>query len=276
MTSRRLHTATRLALLTIVCVLLTRHSTAFAFTAVEYFGWTPARAGGDGRYFTGSAADGYTCKVCHAGGPEPELHVLGLPLAGYQPDTHYEFIVDWPDSLEHLSAMVEVTDMNGARAGMLRVPPPEELRDSEYCRPPVDGDSQPSPAANLVLVPVKGASADHCAGDALPDDCRQVVDVPDCGAGRLRFLWTAPSADVGPVWFAGSAVASDHQGDAEGDGVSDFGHVIASQSSTKAAAFSVQGNCSALPLQRRSGLLDWLVGAMLAGSCWLRATRRRR
>src|SRR5207244_2345573 len=52
---------------------------ARAFSDVEGFGKPVEQGGGGGRWFTGSATDGFTCGVCHRGGHSPDLNIFGLP-----------------------------------------------------------------------------------------------------------------------------------------------------------------------------------------------------
>jgi hypothetical protein len=236
----------------LVCWLLAP-APAFAFPTPEQFALPVARAGGAGRYFTGSPKDSYTCKVCHSGAPEPTVTVAGLPLDGYQLDTSYEVTINWSDSFEHLTTLVELTDMQGQRVGDLRLPMGDELLDPEYCQPVSDE----APGARLVDVPGN----------------RQVISVADCGSQRLRFLWRTPSVDTGPVLFAGSAVVSDNQGDTAGDGVTEFARVLGSPSSVGVSAFTATGDCSASHAPR-SGSWSWLIACAAVSALPLRRWRR--
>ena len=196
-----------------------------AFSDPASFGLAPLAAGGGGRYFTGSPADGYTCKVCHSGGAEPKLSVLGLPLSGYRPSARYEVSVTWPAEVEKFAAALELTDSQGAVAGTLQLPPDDEIQLVEFCEPASDA----VPAASLI---------ETSTG-------RQVINLPDCGAKRIRMLWTAPSRDIGQVWFAGSSVWSDGESDPDHDGVTDFGRVLASPSQASTST-STTTSCSAV------------------------------
>lgn len=215
-----------------------------------------ARAAG-GRYFTGSPADGYTCKVCHAGGEEPALHITGSPSGAYRPGANYEIIVDWPDPLTKFAVALELTDLRGQPAGSVRLPPAAELTPPELCEPVSDA----VPAAAL----------------SMTTSGRSIVRLPDCGAKRLRLLWTAPARDAGQVWFSGSAVASDGQGDTAYDGVSDLGRAIASPPAPAVNAVVV-GQCSAAaPGGRRCTSLAWMLAALFsARRASGRGTRRPR
>ena len=200
-------------------------SPAHAFSDPSSFAAHPAAAGGGGRYFTGSPADGYTCAVCHQGGEEPAVRVLGLPIAGYKPGGAYEIVVDWPDTLDKISGALEITDLNGKPAGELRLPPQAELLPAEVCEPVSDL----IPAASLVDT----------------TDGRHVVTLPDCGAKQLRLLWIAPSVASERVWFAGSLVVSNGEADVTGDGVTAFAHVLAPMSSGESSvALETSAGCS--------------------------------
>jgi len=143
------------------------------------------------------------------------------------------------------------------RKGRFRLPIGDELLDPEYCQPVSDN----VPGAQLIDVPGN----------------RQLINVTDCGVQRLRFLWHTPSVDTGPIWFAGSAVASDDQGDTGGDGVTEFARVLGSPSSEGASAFNATGDCSASHAPR-SGSWSWLVAcaAACALPVWRRGRRKKR
>ncbi len=225
---------------------------ARAFSDPEAFGNPVEDAGGGGRWFTGSAADGYTCKVCHRGAPSPSLEILGLPLEGYLPGISYEITIDWPDTLENAALTAEITNGQGTRAGSLRLPPQNELREEELCLP---------------------VGAGLGAGEVVELPTRSVLSVPDCGARRVRMLWTAPVQDEGPVWFSGSLVSADAHGDVEGDGVRDFAHVIGSPSAPDALSAKIASGCTALPSRHGS---PWLAAlAALALLAWRRRRRAR-
>lgn len=244
---------------------------AFAFADANFFGYPALAGGAGGRYFTGSPLDSYRCDSCHAGAAPPDIHVLGLPLAGYVPSARYEITVDWSDDLTTLATAVELTDITGHRAGSLRLPQNEEIEPPEYC----DGTTQL--AAKVILVPTEGVETEphSCdnAANRTSTTCREVVHSRDCGAQRLRFLWTAPAWDVGPIWFAGSAVVSNDDSTNRGDGVTSFSHMVPSPGSPD-PALTTHAGCAAVPTPRRFAP-DWLVAlAVLAGS--VRWRRRRR
>jgi hypothetical protein len=207
-------------LLALLCALALPAGSARAFSDPFSFNLTPVAAGGGGRFFTGSPADGYTCKSCHSGGPAPKASVLGLPLSGYRPGSRYEVSVRWPAEFTKISLAVELTDQQGKAAGSLLLPPEGEVQPGELCEP----IEEQVVAAQL--------------NELTPG--RQVINVPDCGSKSVRFLWTAPASDIGPVWFAGSMVLSDGESDPFHDGVTDFGRIIDSP----AWVSETKGECS--------------------------------
>lgn len=223
-----------------------------AFSDPFGFSISTIAAGGGGRYFTGSPSDGYTCKACHEGGESPKVEVLGLPLAGYKPGARYEVVIRWAEEFEKLSLALELTDAEGAAAGRIRLPPEAEIEDPEFC----------DPVEDQILA---GVITETKAG-------RQIVGMPDCGAKRLRFLWTAPAQDVGPVWFSGSAVFSDGEGDPYHDGVTDFGRIIG----TPTVASSTTAQCSVAHAGAYSASSSRSALACIAGVALCLSARRRR
>jgi hypothetical protein len=223
---------------------------ARAYSDPASFDLSPLAAGGGGRFFTGSPADGYTCKVCHEGGAEPRVSVLGLPLAGYRPGESYEVTVEWSEQLEKVALALELSDGLGKAAGRIRLPQGAEIEEPELCEPVGDGWL----AAQLTELSSE----------------RQIIQVPDCGAKRVRFLWTAPSDAVGQVWFAGSMVASDGESDPHHDGVTDFGRALG----TSALASETTAQCSAAfggTTRNRSAAVLIALAALL---CWIRRRHR--
>lgn len=242
--------------LLLCALLLLNAGSAHAFSDPFSFNLTPIVAGGGGRFFTGSPNDGYTCKTCHVGGQSPKVRVLGLPLSGYKPGSRYEVSVVWPPELTKISLALELTDAQGKLAGSVRLPPPEETQPGEFCEP----------ASDQILA---AQLNDMVSG-------REIINPPDCGSKSLRFLWTAPMNDVGPVWFSGSMVLSDGESDPYHDGVTDFGRIIGSA----AVASQTKAECSVKHVGAHS--TSWL-GACASVLCLLsirswqrRATRARR
>ena len=180
-------------------------ATARAFSDPAAFAAPVLEAGGGGRFYTGSPAEGYACDGCHRGGAAPALRIEGLP-ARYVPRATYELRVSWPRDIEHASAALELTDERGYGAGTLALPGAAAYLPEEECEP-----------HDVGLLAAQLYAADRE---------RTVAATPDCGASTLRVQWTAPAEDVGPVWFAGSVLTSDHDGNFGGDGVSNFARPI--------------------------------------------------
>ncbi len=230
--------------------------------------------GGEGRYFTGSPSDGYTCGVCHQGAEGPPLHILGLPLDGYQPGASYEVTVDWPDGLDHVSLALEITDETGNAAGAIKMPPSSELPISEQCLPAIAAHPIGAGMVTPVTTPATMTS---------PMTMRSVVQMADCGARQLRFLWTAPMLDAGPVWLAGGVVATDGMANNTGDGVTAIARAISSPSSRSLVASSETTSCAVThvrthPLHGSGLALASLLGIAIAvgavGGARVRARRR--
>jgi hypothetical protein len=216
---------------------------ALAFSDPVTFESDVAEGGGGGRFFTGSPGDGYTCKVCHGGAPSPDIQISGLPLDGYKPGTAYEITIDWADELDNVALALELEDASGKAAGHLRLPPQDELLEPERC------------------VPV---GAGIPAGQLVDADERTVLEVSNCGAQRIRFLWVAPPLDQGAVWFSGSFVHADGMSDVAGDGVTNFKSVLASPSQSSEDVHALRAGCNTTRTASHHG------GSLVAG--WLMIT----
>lgn len=243
-----------------------------AYSDFRKFAYPSSAGGGGGRFYTGSPADGYTCRICHEGGDAPEVRVQGLPLDGYKPGAEYEITVDWWDG-DTLSTAVELTDAEGRPAGSMRLPPENSVETPERCK---QDESELIAATTVTVPPPKHRSElayfDECVQGSHPDDCRQVISVPACGSGRLRFAWRAPSWDVGPVWFSGAVVKSNDDSNTTGDGVADIGTLLASPSDANAAVRTYAG-CAVQPGAASSPLTPWLL--LTAAVAFLRKRRTR-
>jgi hypothetical protein len=229
-----------------------------AFSDPLAFSDDVALGGGGGRFFTGSAADGYGCDVCHTGKAGPELYVLGLPIAGYRPGGSYEVRVEWPADLERLALALEITDSFGRAAGTIELPPPEELPNEERCEPVEDGIA----AGGLTAL----------------GDGRTILNVPDCGAKRVRFLWTAPLSAPGTLRLSGGLVSSDGEADAEGDQTTMFAHVLGPERGERALASDIRTMCSTARVADAGRLppLAWLLLALSCSRIRRRSRRARR
>lgn len=199
---------TRASIAIVVTVALTCVAArAAAYSDPRLFASPVWEGGAGGRWFTGSASDGYTCAVCHSGGVPAPVRIHGLPLDGYVPGARYEVVVDWPDAAAHVGVTVELSDGDGHAAGAVVLPEANQLDDAELCVPPGAGIG----AASLTTTPA----------------VRSVIAVADCGARQLRFLWTAPSDPTGTsVRFSGALVAGNASANPEHDGVTAFSRVL--------------------------------------------------
>jgi hypothetical protein len=177
--------------------------------------------GGDGRWFTGSPAEGYGCDVCHEGGEGADVSVSGLPLDGYVPGANYEITLQW--GTDHQALLAEITDEQRLGAGTVELPRPDATGLDERCSQEEGGF--PASAVNEV------------------EGGRSVVSIIDCGASRLRFRWTAPATDVGRVWLSAGFVHSDESADPSGDGVTMIKRPMVAAGSSLAAREVLQG-CS--------------------------------
>ena len=206
--------------------------------------------GGAGRHFTGSPADGYTCAVCHMGGPEPQAMLTGIPPTGYVPGTAYDLILTWPiDTFG--SGAIEVVDTVGRSAGALALINPAALAPAELCTPVGGNPSQPG--TTIVA----------------PSPERQLVSLDACGASQLRVSWTAPPAETGTVRVHAVMVASDGSGDPTGDGVKTF-RIASSLQGTVADGRAVDGSCAVIGAglaQGRSGHAATASAAPSRGLC---------
>jgi hypothetical protein len=201
------------------------------------------------------------------------VRVQGLPLDGYKPGAEYEVTVDWWDG-DALSSALELTDGEGRPAGSLRLPPESSVEAAERCKQ----DPDELVASTLVsLPPPKHRSEldyfDACIQRERPDDCRQVISVPACGSGRVRFAWRAPSWDVGPIWFSGAVVSSNDDGNTTGDGVAEIGTLLVSPSDVNAGVRTYAG-CAVLPGAARTPF-SALCLSLLAALAWLRVRCKR-
>lgn len=182
--------------------LIAGHAQAFS----DYFRYAEATSEGgtDGRYFTGSPMDGYGCNACHQGGEGAPVSVSGLPDGSYQPGAAYEVTIRFDGAEPHAAMVLEFVDETARPAGTISPPSfPDDidlLPTDEFC---MEEGMITGPALN----PIES------------DEGRNLIAVPDCGARAVRFIWTAPSADVGTVWMAGGVVHSDKGADPIGDGV---------------------------------------------------------
>lgn len=234
-----------------VALACTYAGSARAFSDPLSFGDEVGLGGGGGRYFTGSVADGYGCNVCHSGASPPAIEVLGLPRRGYAPSTSYEITVVWPASVEHVGLALEITDDRGVAAGQLRLPPAHELPDAERCEPAADG--------------VHAGVLHELPG-------RTILQVPDCGAQRVRFLWTAPASVPNVVLFAGGIVAADGDANVDRDGVTMLSRPLTRTGGR--AVTTLQGSCSATLANARTPAFQTTACLLLLAFALVARARR--
>ncbi len=215
--------------------------------------------GGQGRYFTGSLSDGYSCAVCHFGGEanvaEFELGVTPDPFTdGYRAGQVYEILLTVPRDLTSWAATLELVDARGAGAGDLALIPESAQSIADQCATTTRPD-------DLVAV--------HIA--TLEDPPRQVAGTDVCGVQQLRVTWQAPDTATGSVWLNAAVVAADGTGDAAGDHTVVLARVIAPFGAAPEAG-RVTNACAASP--GRDAPLPSL--GLLAGVLLVAARRRRR
>jgi len=181
------------------------------------------------------------------------LRVTGLPTR-YVPNATYEIALAWPEELKNVAASFELTDAQGRGAGALALATGDEVKEQEFCEPRAQGVT----AAQLYAA----------------DGGRTIASLPDCGATMLRAQWTAPRGNVGPIWLAGSVVASDHAGDVRNDGVTSIAQPIPAYGESL-PDLTTRGDCSvSAPGRARAGWAVWPWAAI--GLAWLRRRQLRR
>lgn len=173
---------------------------AAAYTEAARFAEPAIDGGGDGRYFTGSPADGLSCKVCHGDEPGPSVSVSGVPdrvVAG----AAYQITLRWPGDERVHGAAIEVVDSD-RRAAPTTLP---ALADQPAGMKCTGGATS---AAELVTV---GA--------------RQIVYVRPCGATEVTFGFTAQRAD--DLYLGAAVVSADGFETADGDGTYELRRTLA-------------------------------------------------
>jgi hypothetical protein len=221
-------------------------SVARAFSDPAMFASPALEGGGEGRYFTGSVADGHSCGVCHGGAPAPDVHVEGLPDQ-VEPGRAYGVTLSWAAARGSHALALELLDDEG-RQPMVTLPPDEAIPPESRCEEDPDG------AAAIYAVDV---------GE------RRIVGVEDCGASTLRLAFVAPTS--GAVRFSMGVVLSNGAGDVGGDGVFEARTILLPRG---ADAVPVGGACAAAP-GPPSGAWGAALGG-LAACVWLARRRRGR
>lgn len=184
----------------LVALALAVPARAHAFSDPALFGQGVDKGGGDGRYFTGSRADGYACSVCHRGGATPTILVDGIPDAPVA-GTRYELVIHWPDPETPHALQLELTTPSGA-APSVTVTPAAMLPADSRC----DRLATGAPAVYTVDVGM-----------------RRIVGVEDCHAASVTVSFVATGELID---LSIGAVTSDQAGDVDGDGVVDLRLVI--------------------------------------------------
>lgn len=226
-----------LRLAPIAGVVLGAPGLAAAFSDHTLFGAGVDKGGGDGRYFTGSRADGHACSVCHHGGPAPTILVDGipdLPVAGQR----YSIVIHWPDPETPHALQLELTTRSGTQP-TVSILPDANLPAESRC----DHVASGLPAVYLVDAGV-----------------RRIVGVEDCHAQSVTVSFVGTGE---PIDLAIAAVASNEMGDTAGDGTFEL-------RTTMGGPREGQGGvCSASSASGGSA-------GLLIGLAALTATRRRR
>jgi hypothetical protein len=224
---------------------------ASAYSDPNSYDEATEEAGGGGRWFTGSSADGYGCDVCHEGGTPAALTIEGLPTDGFVAGASYEVSLRWPATLEDLALVAEFTDETRMSAGTLALPRPEAYTEEELCG--VDEGGAPATAIYTAV------------------DERNLIGVVDCGARVARFKWTAPEDAAGTIWFNAGLVASDADATPMGDGVTLAKRALPPVGGSAERMIATSG-CSAV--QGGATGSSWLA-ALVLGSGWVLGWRRR-
>lgn len=223
-----------------------------AFRLPVNFNQSAKVGGSGGRYFTGSPADRYTCKVCHTGGASPDVRVGGLPFDGYTPGQTYQIVIDWDDALPSVAFNLEMTDRTGQGLGTFSVPPVEQLTPADLCG-----------VSSGVVVSSDGG--------------RTMAIMPECGAHQATLRWTAPLTTADPngawpqAWFSGSVIATNKDGSVEGDGVLDLFQVLPA-SGTAAPTANIAGGCTVVRGHSAPAKPSFICLMLLIALCsWLRS-----
>lgn len=209
-----------------------------AFSDSEMFAASIEEGGGEGKYFTGSQSDPYSCSVCHRQGAQPKLEITGLPqrlVAGQR----HEVTVRWKSESSH-SLHLELARADGRHAA-LELPDLETLPVEQRC----DGAEDGSPAVFSRDV-----------------EQRRVLGVTDCGASELKFWFTVPEG--APVLYLSlGVVQSDGSGTPDGDGALELRQRLgavapAADSCSVLGAIGARGGASSLAAALVMALLGLL------------------
>lgn len=249
----------RMASTSMVLGLLVFSSPVLAYSDPSAFTDDALIGGGQGRMFTGSPRDGFTCEVCHSGGRKLNVAVQSFP-ATYAPNQTYEIVLLFSGMAPKVGGAIEITDRMGRGVGTLVAPGPDEVQAEDQCA------DFPVPAVSVTPL----------------DDGREVVGLAACGATRLRFQWTAPSLPLGPLNFTGAIVNGDGamtqpnpevEGDVLNDGVTLISRKMLPVGGS-APGDVVAGGCKVTPAASGGGV--GTLSLLLCGLACMRLNRRAR
>jgi hypothetical protein len=225
------------ALFAALLALTASASVARAYSTPDAYSENPFSGGGGGRWFSGSPADGFGCSACHSSSPTQRpfpMYVTGLPLHGYALAESREIVLAWPEFAQRwrelrpdptmprppdqpapaMGMIAELVAESGKASGTIEIRTatagPDEL--CEQTRP----NLQPRIGVKLfqvraglppLLIKANAQGVLRCDSRQLGQRC--IVALTSCGAKQARFVWTAPSTQEGPIWFAAGFVASE-------------------------------------------------------------------
>ncbi len=283
-------------------------SRAHAYSTPDAYAENPLAGGGGGRWFSGSPADGFGCSICHGSPPTQRsfpMYVTGLPLNGYTLAESREIVLAWPEFAQRwrelrpdptmplpptapapaMGMIAELVAESGKASGTIEIRTatagPDEL--CEQTRPnlqPRIGVKlfQVRPGLPPLLIKKNEQGVLKCESRQLGQRC--IIALNSCGAKQVRFVWTAPSTQEGPIWFAGGFVASEAlSGTPENDAVHEIAIPLVEQSGKSAEYAEVLhgGSCALggthLPVSTPTPVS--LAFAMLATLAIARRLRRK-
>jgi hypothetical protein len=263
-------------------------ATAHAFSAPDYYFRDSSKGGSEGRWFTGSPADGFECSVCHRGGQSWPIYVMGLPSEGYVPGTAYDLRLLWPEFTDHENSLLaasaqadptmelvtELVAESGLGSGTLEIKEPQQISAAEKCTRPAGAR-----ATKLWTVtpdqPVPTDIRLQCDAAGLNERC--LVTVEGCGASEVRMKWTAPDKWQGNIWFSAGFVTTDQTSAKpnDSDGVTMLSIPLTPAASSSAGYVSqLENGCSVRRVRASSPAAGWL--GLAFGLVVLRRMRRRR
>jgi hypothetical protein len=203
---------------------------AHAFQNPDTFPADPTQGGGGGRFFTGAPLDAFTCEVCHRSESAPSVHVYGLPPGAYQAGALYRVTIDWPDELERVALMMEMTDRRGLAVGTWTDVDPASLTPADQCTLTSD-----TPTGTRIL-PLDGP--------------RAVISAIDCGQHQTTLNWIAPAqtdplvpVQLPDAILSGAIVVSNTNGKLAGDDAASFARNLAAPGAMPVAATDVLARC---------------------------------